>query len=158
MLDLGELKSIELLRLQASATAELKRREIVRTNNNPLGDYTEWLVANVMDLELTSNSEAGYDAISKQGLKFQIKGRRITPERPSRQLSAIRNYAEKDFDWLIAMIFDKDFNILNAYIMPHSVIGNYYPHRNHVNARVVVMSGAIIKDEKVVEITEKFRT
>ncbi|MBH0087285.1 hypothetical protein I6E84_13785 [Psychrobacter sp. SCQQ22] len=158
MLNLDKLKPIELLRLQASATAELKRREIVRTNNNPLGDYTEWLVANTMDLELTSNSKAGYDAVSNKGLKFQIKGRRVTPETPSRQLSAIRNYAEKDFDWLIAIIFDKDFNILNAYIMPHSVIGNYYPHRNHVNARVVVMSGAIIKDKKVVEITEKFRT
>lgn len=158
MLNLDKLKPIELLRLQASATAELKRREIVRTNNNPLGDYTEWLVANTMDLELTSNSKAGYDAISNKGLKFQIKCRRVTPETPSRQLSPIRNYAEKDFDWLIAIIFDKDFNILNAYIMPHSVIGNYYPHRNHVNARVVVMSGAIIKDKKVVEITEKFRT
>lgn len=155
-MNLDELKPIELLRLQANATAELKRREIVRTNNNPLGDYTEWLVANMMDLKLSANSKAGYDAISDKGVTFQIKGRRVTPENPSRQLSAIRNYAEKDFDWLIAVIFDKDFNVLNAYLMPHEVIGEYYPHRNHVNARVVVMSGAIIQDKRVMEITEQF--
>ena len=155
-MNLGELKPIELLRLQANATTELKRREIVRTNNNPLGDYTEWLVASVMDLKLASNSKAGYDAISDKGVKFQIKGRRVTPENPSRQLSAIRNYAEKDFDWLIAVIFDKDFNVLNVYLTSHEVIGDYYPHRNHVNARVVVMSGAIIQDERVMEITEQF--
>lgn len=155
-MNLGELKPIELLQLQASATAELKRRKIVRTNNNPLGDYTEWLVANMMDLKLAANSKSGYDAISDAGVTFQIKGHRVTPENPSRQLSAIRNYAENDFDWLIAVIFDKDFHVLNAYLVPHEVIGDYYPHRNHVNARVVVMSGAILQDKRVMEITEQF--
>jgi len=157
-LNLGELKPIELLQLQANATAELKRREIVRTNNNPLGDYAEWLVANIMDLKLAENSKAGYDAISDAGVTFQIKARRVTPENPSRQLSAIRNYAEKDFDWLIAVIFNKYFNVINAYLIPHEVIGDYYPHRNHVNARVVVMSGAILQDKRVMEITEQFES
>lgn len=156
LLDLTELEPIELLQLQANATAELKRRKIVRTNNNPLGDYTEWLVAEMMNLKLEGNSKAGYDAISDAGVKFQIKGRRVTPENPSRQLSAIRNYGEKDFDWLIAVIFDKDFQVLNAYLVPHEVIGDYYPHRNHVNARVVVMSGAILEDKRVMEITSQF--
>jgi uncharacterized protein DUF6998 len=157
-LNLGELEPIELLQLQANATAELKRREIVRTNNNPLGDYTEWLVANMMNLKLAANSKAGYDAISGAGVTFQIKGRRVTSDNPSRQLSAIRNYAEKDFDWLIAVIFDKGFNVINAYLVPHEVIGDYCPHRNHVNARVVVMSGAILQDKRVMEITDQFES
>jgi hypothetical protein len=157
-LNLGELEPIELLRLQANATAELKRRKIVRTNNNPLGDYTEWLVANMMSLNLAANSKSGYDAISDAGVTFQIKGRRVTPENPSRQLSAIRNYAGKDFDWLIAVIFDEDFKVINAYLVPHEVISDYYPHRDHVNARVVVMTGAILKDKRVMEFTEQFES
>lgn len=157
-MNLDELKPIELLQLQANATTELKRREIVRTNNNPLGDYTEWLVKNMMNLKLSANSKAGYDAISDAGVTYQIKGRKVTPDNPSRQLSAIRNYAEKDFDWLIAVIFDKDFNVLNAYLLPHEIIGDYYPHRNHVNARVVVMSGAILQDKRVMEITKQFES
>ena len=155
-MNLEELEVIELLQLQAKATQELKRRNIVRTNNNPLGDYTEWLVSQMMNIDLAKNSTAGYDAISDAGVTFQIKGRRITPSNPSRQLSAIRNYGAKDFDWLIAVIFNEDFKVINAYLVPHEVIGEYYPHREHVNALVVVMSGAIIKDERVMEISDQF--
>lgn len=157
-LNLDKLEPIELLRLQADATAELKRRNIVRTNNNPLGDYTEWLVANIMGLTLSSSSKAGYDAVSNMGVRFQIKGRRITTKNSSRQLSAIRNYAGKEFDWLIAVIFDRYFNVLNAYLMPHEIIGYYYPHRDHVNARVVIMSGAITQDKRAIDITQKFKS
>ena len=42
----------ELLQLQASITNELINRDVVRTQNNPLGDYTEWLVAKALDLDL----------------------------------------------------------------------------------------------------------
>ena len=103
------LKSLgikELLQLQSAVTDELKARKVVRTKNNPLGDYTEWLVANALELELQANSKTGYDGISKSGLKVQIKGRRITPENKSRQLSAIRKYDERDFDELAAVISD----------------------------------------------------
>lgn len=155
-MNLEEFEVIELLQLQAKATEELKRRKIVRTNNNPLGDYTEWLVAKRMNLTLANNSKAGYDAISDAGVTFQIKGRRITPSNQSRQLSAIRNYDAKDFDWLIAVIFDQDFNILNAHLVPHEVIGEYCPHRAHVNGRVVVMSGPIVNDGRVMEIGDQF--
>lgn len=71
---------------------------------------------------------------------------------------AIRNYSEKDFYWLVAVIFDTDFNLLNAYLVPHEVIGGYSPHREHVNARVVVMSGAILQDKRVMDITSQFES
>ena len=91
-MNLRELSIKELLQLQAAATNELKRRDVVRTQNNPLGDYTEWLVAQAMGLELAANSKAGYDGIDSNGTRIQIKGRRITPKNKSRQLSAIRKY------------------------------------------------------------------
>ena len=74
-MNLEELDPIDLLRLQANATKELRRRSIVRTNNNPLGDYTEWLVSRKMGLSRAANSRAGYDSISEAGVTFQIKGR-----------------------------------------------------------------------------------
>lgn len=156
-MNINELDDVELLRLHSKATEELRRRKIVRTNNNPLGDYTEWMVAKRMGLELVVNSKAGYDAISDTGVTFQIKGRRITPSNKSRQLSAIRNYETKDFDWLVAVIFDQNFDILNAYLIPHEVIGEYCPHRDHVNGRVVVMSGPIVRDSRVTEISDRLQ-
>lgn len=91
-MNLSEMSVLNPLKLLSSIIDELKRREVVRTKNNPLGDYTEWLVSKALELKLSSNSSAGYDALDKNDLRIQIKGRRITPENESRQLSAIRNY------------------------------------------------------------------
>jgi len=41
-------------------------------------------------------------------------------------------------------------------LVPHEVIGEYYPHKEHVNALVVVMSGPIIKDKRVMDISDQF--
>ena len=41
---LTTLAEIELLQTHAGVMAELKNRSVVRTPNNPVGDYTEWLV------------------------------------------------------------------------------------------------------------------
>lgn len=132
-MQLSDLTVKELLQLQASATNELKARGIVRTHNNPLGDYTEWLVARALGLELQTNSKAGYDGVTKDGVRVQIKGRRVTPTNNSRQLSAIRKYAEQDFDALAAVIYDGHFNIIEALLIPHEVAGEYASYRQHVN-------------------------
>lgn len=139
----------ELLQLQAAITNELKAREVVRTQNNPLGDYTEWLVAKALDLELEVNSKAGYDGISKTGVRVQIKGRRVTPENNSRQLSAIRKYDEKDFDELVAVIYNEDFNIIEALQIPYSVVGEYATYREHQNAHILILKGPILSDPRV---------
>ena len=120
---LNELTAVKLLQRQSATSNELRARGIVRTQNNPLGDYTEWLVAQALDLALQANSKAGYDGISKDGLRVQIKGRRVTPKNNSRQLSAIRKYAEKDFDALAAVIYDEHFKIIEALLIPHEVVG-----------------------------------
>lgn len=132
---LPDMTETELLQLQASVIDELKARGVVRTKNNPLGDYTEWLVAKALGLELATNSAAGYDATDADGVRYQIKGRRITPENQSRQLSAIRNLDKNDFDLLAAVVFDEKYSIINAVIIPHELVGEYASYRKHVNAR-----------------------
>lgn len=146
---LSELTIKELLQLQAAATNELRVRGVVRTQNNPLGDYTEWLVAEALGLELQANSMAGYDGITKDGVRIQIKGRRVTPGNNSRQLSAIRKYAEKDFDALAAIIYDEDFNVLEALLIPHEVVGDYASYREHVNAHILILKGPVLSDPRV---------
>lgn len=151
---LSEMTVEELLRLQASATNGLKARGIVRTQNNPLGDYTEWLVSRALGLELQANSKAGYDGISKDGVRVQIKGRRVTPKNNSRQLSAIRKYDEKDFDALAAVIYDEDFNVIEALLIPHEVVGEYASYREHVNAHILILKGSILSDPRVQSIKQ----
>jgi hypothetical protein len=147
--DLSKLTTKELLRLQASATSELLNREVVRTKNNPLGDYAEWLVAKALGLTLQTNSKAGYDGIDSKGVRIQIKGRRITSGNRSRQLGAIRKYDGKDFDELAAVIFDEDFEVTEAYLIPHHVVGEYASYREHVNAHILVLKGPILSDTRI---------
>ena len=148
-MNLNELSIKELLQLQATATNELKERGVVRTQNNPLGDYTEWLVAKFMGLELAANSKAGYDGIDSNGTRIQIKGRRITHRNKSRQLSAIRKYEEKDFDALVAVIFDENFDIIDAVLVPHETVGKYASYREHVNAHILFIKEPLLSDPNV---------
>lgn len=150
--ELYRLSEVELLKLHASIIDELKARKVVRTKNNPVGDYTEWLVSNALSLQLSNNSASGYDGIDKKGIKYQIKGRRITPENNSRQLSAIRNLEGKNFDFLIAVIFDKDYKILNAVMIPHEVVEEYATYKKHVNGHILHLRAAILEDSRVRDI------
>lgn len=45
MLDLTQLSVPDLLKLSSQISEELRRRLIVRSSNNPSGDYAEWLFA-----------------------------------------------------------------------------------------------------------------
>lgn len=153
-LSLPGMSPKELLKLQAAIIRELRERGIVRTQNNPLGDYTEWLVAKVLGLELQSNSQAGYDALTSDGIRIQIKGRRVTATNNSRQLSAIRNYEAKDFDELVAVIFDDDYDVIEALRIPHEVIGDYASYRPHVNAHILLLKGKILSDSRVTRIMD----
>ncbi|HEY9201587.1 MAG TPA: hypothetical protein VIQ81_08330 [Gammaproteobacteria bacterium] len=151
-MELREKSVKELLQLQSEIINELKRRKVVRTKNNPLGDYTEWLVAKGLGLELATNSSAGYDGIDSEGIKIQIKARRITPENKSRQLGAIRNLEGKDFDQLAAVIFNENYEIIDALLIPYEVIGEYAKFRNHVNAHIMHLKGPILTDPRVKDI------
>ena len=148
-INIKNLKVKELLQLQTSVINELNTRKIVRTQNHPLGDYTEWLVAQGLNLKLSGNSNSGYDAITKDGKKIQIKGRRITPKSRSRQLSVIRKFAEGDFDDLAAVIFDESYNIIDALLIPHHVIGEYASYRKYVNGHILILQGPILNDNRI---------
>lgn len=151
-MDIKDLSIKELLQHSSAIIDELKRRKVVRTKNNPLGDYTEWLVAKGLGLDLANNSVAGYDGTDSEGVKIQIKGRRVTPENKSRQLSAIRNLEKNDFDQLVAVIFGEDYEILDAVIIPHEIIAEYAAYRQHTNAYFLHLKGAILHDPRVKDI------
>ncbi|ABD82009.1 hypothetical protein Sde_2749 [Saccharophagus degradans 2-40] len=156
-IDLSSFNTIELLRLQTKVIGELKGRSIVRTNNNPLADYAEYLAAKALGLELCVNSQTGHDGKDVHGLRYEVKARRVTTTNPSRQLSSIRKLNEKHFDWLLAIIFDEAFIVDQAILLPHEAIADYATHRDHTNSHILVMKGAVLKDQRLKDITERIR-
>lgn len=151
--NLKSLSILELLQCFSGILNELKQRGVVRTRNNPTGDYAEWLVATKFKLKLELNSNAGYDAASSRGKKvrFQIKGRRA---KKSRQLSVIRNLDAKKFDYLMAVLFDDDFTVREAYKMPYKIVKKYAEFNEHQNGHILHLRGDILKDKKVGDITQ----
>jgi len=83
------LTVLELLRCFANILDELKERKVVRTRNNPVADYAEWLVTQQLGLSLERSSKRGYDAIDQNGKRYQIKSRRLDPTNESKLLSVI---------------------------------------------------------------------
>ena len=131
---------------------------IVRTYNSPVGDYAEWLVSTKLGLELQKNSEKGYDAIDvNSGVRYQVKSRWMHPGKNSRQLNVIRNYLDNQFDYLVAVIFGVDFEVVEAYLIPHDLIGEYFPLNNHQNGIVVTLTNWFIKDDRVKNITNQIK-
>ena len=88
----------QLLQLTGEVLDELMVRGISRTGNNPLSDYTEWLVSQRYKWKLAPTSEPGYDLEdTKTGKRYEVKARRITKRNTSRQLSSIRGIDNRHF-------------------------------------------------------------
>ncbi len=95
-----------------------------------------------LGLDLAAKSTAGHDAVDLQGIRYQIKGRRITSDNGSLQLGAIRNLDREDFDFLIGVPLDENFKVILAVRIPHAVIGEYASYKAHTNAHVLHPAGA----------------
>lgn len=143
----------ELLSLHGAVLDELKTRGIVRSKNNPTGDYAEWLVSKRLGLALEPNSAKGFDATDSQRLRYQIKGRRVTPDNPSTQLGIIRNLDGRDFDFLVGVVFDADWKVLRAAKIPHDVVRTLTTPRPHQNGHIMHLRPAIMDVPGVTDIS-----
>ncbi len=128
---------------------EFRARGILRTSNNPLADYTEWLVAQKLDLSLQGNSTQGHDAVDRSGQRYQIKARRS-----GYQLGAIRNADRLLFDYLIAVIYTHECAIELALRIPHRLVLQYAQYTAHTNSSTLVITSALIQEPAVENITQ----
>jgi hypothetical protein len=120
-MDISNLKPRQLLALHAQVANQLRTRGITRSSNNPVGDFAEFLFCRAFGWSQQGKSNAHIDAIGPDGIKYQIKGRRITRYNASRQLGALRDLTGEHFDFLAAVLFSEDYSVLRAAIIPHSV-------------------------------------
>jgi len=120
-MDLSSLSASALLALHAQVADELRSRGVARSSNNPTGDLAEFLCCKAFGWKQTGNSNRSIDAIDSEGIRYQVKGRRITRFNSSRQLSAIRNLKGAHFDFLAGVLFNEDYSVMRAGLIPHAV-------------------------------------
>jgi hypothetical protein len=145
--------AIDLLQLHVAAINELRRRGILRSKNNPVGDYTEWLVSTRLGLNLETNSNAGYDAVDVDSMRYEIKGRRRTRDNRSVELSAIRNLEKQEFDYLVGVIFRENFSVAYAAVVPYEVVVEKSTYKAHTNGHIFHLRKAILEDSRVRDIS-----
>lgn len=151
LVKLEQMTNVELLQAHGAVIDELIRRDIVRTRNNPIGDYTEWLVCVQRGLDPQNNSTAAFDAVNKtDGQRYQIKGRQSDAHRV--QFSAIRNLDQHGFDFVIAIVFNKDYSIRFAAKLTHAAVQKLSRHQRHVNTHILMLSESCFEIDGVEDI------
>ena len=145
----------DLLRQYAAILDRLRETGVVRTQNNPVADYSEWLVSRALCLSMAAKSTKGYDAIDSDGVRYEIKARRLTQENGSRRLSAIRGLDEQHFDWMIGLLFDHDFNLVRAAKIPWVVVNRLSSHNEHTNSSIFHLRDQVWQEPGVEDITER---
>ncbi|MGE3622939.1 MAG: hypothetical protein AB7H77_03560 [Bdellovibrionales bacterium] len=147
----------DILQLYSDTLEELRRREVLRSANNPSGDYGELLFSRAFGWQLQNNSSSGYDAINGDGVRYQIKCRRITPRNSSRQLSFIRNLPVNPFDILAGVLLDQKFKVLRAALVPVAVVQEKATYVKHVNAWRMILRDSVWDIPGVQDVTSELR-
>jgi hypothetical protein len=152
---MNELDTKGKLKTYAEILNSLYSEGIIRTYNSPVGDYAEWIVSEKLGLELEKNSKAGFDALGKDGSRYQVKSRWKHPKKNNRQLNVIRDYDTNPFDYVVAVIFGVDFDVEEAYQIPYEIIGEYFPYNKHQNGIVITLTKRFLSDPRIEDIKEK---
>lgn len=146
-----------LLRQYAETIDALRLTGVVRSKNNPVADYAEWLVAHALGLTLVAKSSKGHDAVDADGRRYEVKARRVTGDNGSRQLSAIRRLDECHFDWLVGVLFAKDFSVMRAAKIPRSVVCEHVTLSKHTNASKFILRDQVWSLAGVEDLTDVIR-
>jgi hypothetical protein len=158
MINLTDAPVSALLELHGDLLAELRRRNVVRSSNNPTGDYGELLFSRAFGWTLNSNSSADADAVDANGMRYQIKCRKLETPAGSRQLGFIRRLPDRPFDQLAAVLLDRKFRVLRGAIIPYEVVEPRATYVDSVKAWRFMLRDSVWDLEGVIDVTEKLRS
>jgi hypothetical protein len=110
---------------EAKALAK-KYRKLTGKPLGITGEVAEFFAAQILGFELAKARQAGYDAIRYENgepIKVQIKGRCISKfSSPGQRVGSIK--LDKEWDTVILVLMDEDFEAQNIYEAERSEIEN----------------------------------
>lgn len=155
MHDLNGKSIAEMLALHAAINEELRSRNVLRSANNPTGDLAEYLFCAAFGWEQEANSKKGFDAADADGVRYQIKGRRLHSRNKSRQMSAIRS--TDGFDILAGVLFNDDFCVIRAALVPASVVFERTSFVDYTKSHKFYLRDEVWDAPGVSDVTERLR-
>lgn len=133
--DLRTASLADLFTLYGHILDELEDRAVVRTRNQPLGDYAEWLTWRALagrqspnksekaydliaDLSADLLAGAGPDAGGHDSARIQVKSRAVSPKARAGQLQTSPFHAD-GFDYLALVLHEAaDYAVRQAVLLP----------------------------------------
>ncbi|WP_143545293.1 hypothetical protein [Rhodococcus sp. 15-649-2-2] len=146
----------ELLSLWAGTMTELQARDILRTNNNPVGDLAEAIVHEHFGGTRGSFAQKGWDVLTDSGERVQVKGVRQAGTRTRRNVSPIR---DAEYDSVVIVMFDADFQLTNTIGMNRAVVEKLFSVRTYVNGRIITVTDKLLTHPEVqqLDMTEAYQ-
>jgi hypothetical protein len=145
----------QLLGGYAATLAELRQRGVIRTNNAPLGDYAEWLLAEALGGVLAESTSAkSHDMTLPDGRRVQVKARLVDekPKAGQLQTSPFRSW---DFELAALMLFRADsYQPSSVFLVPVDVARAHSKYRKHINGAIVFIRPPLTNDPTAEDITE----
>jgi hypothetical protein len=144
--DVSGRTTAELLGEWATIMRELRERDVIRTNNNPVGDIAEALVHAHFGGVRGSFAQAGWDVTTEDGERIQVKAVRNTAANKRTNLSPIR---DADYDSVVVVVFDEDFRVTEGLKLPRAVVEELFEPTAHVNGRIIRLTTAFREDPRI---------
>ena len=117
---ISDISEQELLDLLSKIISELKKREIMKTNDI-VGELGEHYVIETLGLNPALKGHKDYDA-EKDGIRYEIKARQRVKEPYRKKNSQYRlNGILKNYDFLILVFLDENFRIESMYKFPRKL-------------------------------------
>jgi hypothetical protein len=114
---LAQLTDAEVFAHWATTMRELRRRELIRTDKSPLGDFAEWLVARKYGVALEAGAaNSGFDLRKADGTRVQVKARKFTATGYTGHYGDIAKLGEHRFDEFVGVLFEEDFSLSGAWV------------------------------------------
>lgn len=107
--------------VQAAAVVAKRYRELTGKPLGITGEVGEVLAARLLGLQLADARQAGYDAVSSDGNRVQIKARSVFPDsKPGQRVGSIR--LDHDWDTVVLILMNQDFEPLEVFEAKRSVV------------------------------------
>ena len=83
--------------------------------------------------------------------------RRVTRFNNSRQLSALRDLGGGHFDFLAGVLFNEDYSVMRAALIPHAVTTQRASFVKRTNSHRFLLRDEVWDTQGVMDVTEKLR-
>lgn len=152
-MDTKTLSAHALIALQTEAMDELAARGIVQNPTQPVGDYAIHLACQAFGLKREPTSTSGYDASDSEGLRYQVKFKRLLSAADTRQLNAVKGLEQRKFDFLIGVLFHADMGVFRAALLPFDIVAAKVDQ-----SKILLLSNKLWDMDGVIDITDKLKS